>query len=183
MSPLRLSIALLSLAAGCAPAPPAHWAQGGAMVEIPHARWVRGDGALELFPDGKITIDGQQFATLDHGGRLFDVDAQPIALLEPDGRVVGPDDAPMGFVGQASASLPESSTAWIALLPSGELVRFEEDGARAPMGAWVGQCARSARTMQVCTLISHVVALRARNAPRVSVGVGIGIGVGVGGRR
>jgi len=171
------------LCAGCAARPPAHWAQGGADLEIPHARWVRGDVVVELFPDGKLRINGDHEATLDRAGRLYDADAQPIALLEPDGRVVGPDDAPLGFVGQASASLPGARTAWLAIQPSGEVVRFDDEGAPASMGVWTGGCAASPRAMQVCTLITHVVAVRQANSPRFGISVGVGVGVGFGVRR
>jgi hypothetical protein len=175
-SSLPLAFALL---AGCAPKPPAHWAQGGAELEIPAARWVRGDATVELHPDGKIKVNGEHEATLDRAGRLFDVDAQPIALLMPDGRVVGPDDAPLGFVGQATASLPDTRTAWIAIQPTGEVVRFEDDGAPAPMGAWFGDCRATPRTMQVCTLVTHMMAMRLRSGPRIGFSFGVGVGFGV----
>lgn len=174
-----LPLAFVLLAAGCAPRPPAQWAQGGAELEIPAARWVRGDATVELYPDGKLRINGEHEATLDRAGRLFDTDAQPIALLLPDGRLVGPDDAPLGFVGQATASLPDARTAWLAIQLTGEVVRFEDDGAPVSMGAWVGACRATPRTMQVCTLITHVVATKLRSGPRVGFSFGVGVGIGV----
>ncbi|MFT3773827.1 MAG: hypothetical protein QM820_51310 [Minicystis sp.] len=174
---------VLVVLAGCAPKPPAHWAGGGAEVDIPFARWVRGDVAVEIHPDGKVKVNGEHEATLDRAGRLFDGDGQPIALLEPDGHVTGPDDAPLGFVGQNSASLPGMATAWIVIRPSGEVLRFDDDGAPTPMGVWTGQCGATPRTTQVCTLITHLMAAKQRSGPRFGISIGVGVGIGVGGRR
>lgn len=171
-----------SLLSACGATPPAHWAQGGAIVQIPHARWVRGDMTIELLPSGKVVINGEHELSIDRGGRVFDTDAQPVALLEPDGRLVGPDDVPLGFVGSETAALPGERSAWLALLPSGELVRFDGEGARASLGAWLGGCNATPRARQACVLVSHLVAMRLRDKPAnggVSVGIGIGVGVGI----
>lgn len=175
----RLFAFALTLLAGCVPHPPAHWAVGGADVDIPAARWARPDASVDIQPDGKILVDGEHYATLDRAGRVYDADGQPIALLEPDGRVTGPDDASLGFVGRASASLPGATTAWIALQPTGDVLRFDPEGAPSPMGRWMGQCGATARTLQVCTLVTHLLLVKQQSGPRIGIGFGFGVGVRV----
>ena len=174
---LRAAAAVLG---ACTAHPPARWAQGGADLEIPHARWTLNDGATELLPDGRVQVNAEHLFTIDAAGRIFDPDANPIALLEPDGRLVGPDDVPLGFVGSQSASPPGSQEAWISLQPSGELIAYDADGHPMSLGGWVGQCGATPRTRQVCVLVSHLMVLRMRQQARSGPTVGAGVGVGMG---
>jgi hypothetical protein len=175
---LAASLGLIS----CSANPPANWAKGGAPLEIPRARWVFGTSAVEVVPDGKVIIDGEHQLTIDRGGRVFDPDREPIALLEPDGRLIGPDDEAMGIVGALTASRPDEQHAWLSVAPSGEVIIYDDEGERHLAGVWIG-CNATPRTHQVCTLVSHMLAMRmraalARGEPSVGVGIGIGIGVG-----
>lgn len=167
-----------ALAMGCSATPPPNWAQGGAAVEIPRARWARGDLTVDVMSDGRVLLNGEHELTIDRAGRVFDPEAEPIALLEPDGRVIGADEMHLGVVGSDHASLPGHATAWLSVLPTGEVVRYDEDGERYGFGVWTG-CTEAPRARQVCTLISHLLGMRTRAAERPS-GVTIGVGVGVG---
>lgn len=179
MRRLALAVPLVLLAA-CSATPPANWARGGAALDIPRARWVRGDITVDIGPDGKIFINGDHELTVDRGGRVFDVDAQPVALLEPDGHVVGPDDTPLGTVGALHASMPGEANAWLTVTGSGEVIRYDDEGERSTFGVWMG-CNATMRAHQTCTLITHLVGMRIRDYERQNQGgVSIGIGVGVG---
>src|SRR5262252_1086589 len=140
----RFAFLVPFVACACSSTPPAHWAQGGQIVDIPHARWVRGDAVVDIQRDGTILVDNEHQLTIDRAGRVFDVDHQPVALLEPDGRVIGPDEAPLGQIGSLHASKPGEQQAWLTVTPAGEVIRYTSDGDRISMGAWVGECARSA---------------------------------------
>jgi hypothetical protein len=50
--------------------------------------------------------------------------------------------------------------AWLAVMSTGEVVRFSDQGERTPMGVWVGGCAYSLRAHQLCTLVTHLLATR-----------------------
>jgi len=174
---------------GCTPRPPANWAQGGSPLDIPRARWVRGDASIEIAPDGRVLVNGEHQLTIDRGGRIFDIDAHPVALSERDGRLLGPDDKPLGVAGVWSASLPGETSAWLSLLPSGEVVRYGDDGARTSMGAWVGNCMASAPAHQTCMIVSHLLGMKLKDerpynqgypgyTPGLTPGFG-GIGVGL----
>jgi hypothetical protein len=147
----------------CSPTPPAQWVQGGALLQIPRARWVYGDSTLDITPDGKIYIQGEHELTLDRAGRLIDLNADPVALLLPDGRVVGPDDKALGTVGAIHAALPGELHAWLSLTGTGEVIRYDDEGDRTPFGFWYG-CNLSFQSQQACTLVTHLVAMRAREA-------------------
>lgn len=159
---LGLGIGSLLLVA-CAGKPPANWVKGGAPLDVLPSRWVRGDLMIEILPDGKVMMNTELLLSVDRGGRVFDGDAQPVALLEPDGRVLGPDDKPLGFVGAWSAALPDESSAWLAVMNTGEVVRFSDQGERTPMGVWVGGCGYSLRAHQLCTLVTHLLAIRLKD--------------------
>jgi hypothetical protein len=166
---------------GCAgAAPPLHWAQGGAPVDVPRARWTFGETVTEIDDQGRIKINGDPQFTLDRVGRVFDGDGVPVALLERDGRVVGGDEVNLGFVGRASASLPGERRAWLTALPSGEIVRFDDDGERHPFGVWIGECSRSQSAEQACMLVTHLLGMRLRHRGFEPGGVSIGVGLGVG---
>jgi hypothetical protein len=180
----RLLAASALLLISCSPTPPAQWVQGGAPLLIPRARWVYGDATLDLTPNGKIYIQGEHELTLDRAGRVIDLNADPIALLLPDGRVVGPDEKALGTVGAIHASLPGELHAWLSLTGSGEVIRYDDDGDRMPFGFWYG-CNLSFQSQQACTLVMHLVAMRAREAaaarqnspyPASPMGVNPGIG-------
>ena len=187
---LLLGLSTLLLA-GCTPKPPANWAQGGSPLDIPRARWVRGDASVEISGDGRVLVNGEHQLTIDRGGRIFDVDAHPVALIERDGRLIGPDDKSLGMAGVWSASLPGESVAWLSLLASGEVVRYGDEGVRSSMGAWVGNCMASAPAHQTCMNVSHLHGMKLKDerpynpsyAPGMTPGIpgvgGIGIGVGL----
>lgn len=153
---------------GCAGKPPAGWVKGGAPLDVVPSRWVRGDFTIEIERDGKIIARNsygnttEHLLSIDRGGRVFDVDAKPVALLEPDGRVIGPGETSMGFVGAWSAALPNEQLAWLAIMNTGEVVHFREQGERIPMGVWVGGCNYSLRAHQMCVLVTHVLAMKWR---------------------
>ncbi len=173
----------------CSATPPAAWARGGAPLDVLPSRWVLRDGNVEIGPDGKVTINGEHELSIDRAGRVYDPDAKPVALLQMDGRVLGPDDAPLGFVGALSASLPGEQTAWLSIQPTGEVIQFVE-GARSTEGVWIGGCNYSWRSRHACMLVSHIVGMRLRDRRSgatsrgrypygTTPGYGNGIGIGV----
>ncbi|WP_437482858.1 hypothetical protein WME75_41670 [Sorangium sp. So ce1014] len=180
----RLALVVpLSLLAACAATPPANWARGGALLDIPRARWVHGNLAVDIAPDGKIFVNGEHRLSVDRGGRVFGLEAEPLALLEPDGRVIGPNDDALGQVGVLHASLPGEANAWLTVAQNGPVIRYAEEGEREPFGVWLG-CEVTARAHQTCTLITHVLGMRIRKLERQTttapVGVGLGSGFGFG---
>ncbi|WP_437675187.1 hypothetical protein [Sorangium sp. So ce131] len=181
----RLGLVLpISLLAACAATPPANWARGGALLDIPRARWVYGDLAIDILPEGKILVNGEHELNLDRGGRVFDLSAEPVALLEGDGRVTGPNEASLGQMGVLHASLPGEKNAWITVARSGAVVRYEDDGERIPFGVWLG-CDVTPRAHQACTLVTHVLGMRIRKLERQNTReptrIGLGDGFGMGG--
>lgn len=170
---------LLSL--GCAAQPPANWAQGGSPLDLPNARWVRGDASIEIAQDGRVLVNGEHQLTIDRAGRIVDADAHPVAIVQRDGTLLGPDDKPLGMAGVWSASLPGESTAWLSLLQSGEVVRYGDDGVRSSMGAWVGNCMASASAHQTCMIISHLLGMKIKDARPYNPGYAPGLTPGVGG--
>jgi hypothetical protein len=176
----RLALtAPLALLVACSATPPANWTRGGATLDIPRARWVWGESAVDIAPDGKIFINGEHELNVDRGGRVFDADGQPVALVEQNGQVVGPGDKPLGMVGALHASLPDEEQAWLSVAPSGEVIRYGEEGERMAFGVWLG-CNVSPRAHQTCTLISHLIGMKIRETQREGSGISVGIGVGVG---
>ena len=177
---LRLwAAACFFAAAACQAHPPIHWAQGGSRIDIPRARWTRGDWAIDLMPDGRVLANGDHLFTLDIAGRVFDRDNDPIALLEPDGRVVGKNDAPLGQIGLRNASPPAANVAWLSIDEGGQVVRFDPEGYPHADGVWQG-CGPALRT---CTLATHLIAVaetRSGRGARVGVGLGMGVGRGAG---
>jgi hypothetical protein len=179
MRRLASALPLLWLSA-CAATPPANWATGGAMLDIPRARWVYGDLTVDVLPDGRIFLNGEHELNVDRGGRVFDVQSEPMALLEPDGKLLGPDDALLGYVGELHASLPGDETAWLTVTLSGEVLRYLDDGDRASFGVWMG-CNISPRAHQTCTLVTHLLGNRLREIEQARMnGSMLGRGMGVG---
>jgi hypothetical protein len=170
---------MLALAA-CHASPPPNWAQGGSPLDIPRARWTRGDKVIDIMPDGRVLGDGEHMFTMDRAGRVYQPDNEPVAVLEPDGRLVGKDDALLGKVGVRNSSPPGKDVAWLSINEHGQVVRFDPDGEAAGDGGWVG-CEPAIRA---CTLTTHIVALVEsrwrRRSPMYGPGVGVGIGVGFG---
>ncbi len=163
------------LAAACSSQPPPRWAEGGAPLAIGPARWDRpDDDTVELAQDGTVREDGSLLFTVDRAGRVFDEDNSPVAILLPDGHVVGPDNQYLGQVGVANAAPPHSDSAWIAVLPNGQVMRFDDEGERSTDGTWTG-C--QGPRHRVCTLVTHLVTMR--NYHPTSSGVMVGVGVGV----
>jgi hypothetical protein len=169
-------VSLLALAA-CAPNPPPRWAEGGAPLLIEPARWERpDDDTIEILPDGKVIEDGDVILVVDRAGRVVDEDYEPVAILLPDGHVAGTDDRLLGRIGMANAAPPGRASAWLAIMPNGQVVRFDDEGERADAGVWYG-CTGAA--MRTCTLVSHILEVQAYlRRPRSSIGVGVGFGVG-----
>jgi len=176
-----LPIALLFatfMVTGCGAKPPPRWAEGGAPLVIAPARWDRGsENAVEIKPNGTVTEDGDPIFVIDRAGRVTDDDYEPVAVLLPDGHVAGTDNRLLGRVGVANAAPPEAAAAWIAILPNGQVLYFDEEGERSNGGVWHGCQGPQLRT---CTLVTHMIAMRHwsdRHRGGVMFGVGIGVGL------
>ena len=171
------------LLACAAATPPADWARGGAPLDIVRARYIKSDLLVDVLPGGQVMINGEHELTVDRAGRVVDDEGAAVALLEPDGRVVGPENAPLGQVGAQHAARPDESFAYLSVTPTGEVIRYDEEGERSNYGVWIG-CNVSPRANQLCALVTHLLAERGKIPERAyqsggpSIGVGIGIGVG-----
>jgi len=165
------------LALGCAPTVPLRWAEGGSPLTLPTARWNRGDNdPIDVRPDGKVLEDGSVIFVVDRVGRVADDHFEPVAVLLPDGRLAGTDEHFLGQVGISNASPPMSGQAWLAVVPNGQVIYFDDDGTRSGGGLWTGCEGPAHRT---CTLVTHLIALRSY-MQRAQTGVSVGVGVGVG---
>lgn len=172
-----------ALAIGCAATPPANWARGGANLEIPRARYIKGELMIDVVPDGRVLLNGEHELTIDRAGRVYDPEGGSIALLEPDGRLIGADNVALGIVGALHASRPDDAYAWLSVLPVGEVIRYDEEGERTTFGVWMG-CGYSPRANQVCTLIAHMLGMgiRIREPQQTRPGQGVstgGVGIGL----
>jgi hypothetical protein len=173
----RVGLLIACWLLGCAPTAPPRWAEGGAALLLPTARWNRGDNdPIDVRPDGKVLEDGSVIFVIDRVGRVADDHLEPVAVLLPDGRLAGTDDRFLGQVGVSNASPPASGQAWLAVVPNGQVIYFDDDGTRAAGGLWTGCEGPAHRT---CTLVTHLVALRSY-MQRAQSGVSVGVGVGVG---
>ena len=174
------SVLFVLAAGGCAGGPPSGWVRGGTPLDLPRARWIVGEQVVDVTPDGSVLYGGDRIFRVDAAGRISDEDGDPVAVLEPDGRLVGSGDKDLGLVGAGRAARGGEDTAWIAVLPTGEVVRYDDDGGMHPFGAWVG-CAVSPRAVQLCTLVTHLLVeqLASRQAA-LGGGMGFGMGFGVG---
>ena len=171
---------LISLIAGvlalsCVASPPPRWAEGGAALTLPTARWHRDGDTIEIQPSGQVLEDGDPIFLVDRVGRVVDEDREPVAVLLPNGTLAGTDNRDLGHVGRANAAPPSQSSAWLSLQPDGTVIRFDSDGERSRDGSWEGCRGTALRT---CTLITHLIALRHYSQRSSGVGVGVGIGVG-----
>jgi hypothetical protein len=179
----RLVMASALALAACTSTPPANWARGGTVLDIPRARYIKSDLLVDILPGGQVMLNGEHEFTIDRAGRVFDAEGEAVALLEPSGKLVGPDETPLGQVGSLHASHPDESFAYLSVTPMGEVVRYDEEGDRSNYGVWMG-CNVSPRANQACTLVTHVLATRNKIPERAyqgpSVGPSIGVGVGVG---
>ncbi|MRG94714.1 hypothetical protein [Polyangium spumosum] len=155
----RLILASAFVLGACAPGAPANWARGGAMLDVPRARWVVGSSVVDVHPNGRVTINDSEELTVDRGGRVYDPNNEPVALLEPGGKLVGPGDKLLGNVGILHASQGDEPHAWLSVLPTGEVVRYEGDGSRSSLGVWIG-CNQNYLQHQTCTLVSHLLTPR-----------------------
>jgi hypothetical protein len=172
-----LPVAVLLLV-GCENPPPPNWAKGGAPLVIKQMTWKTGDGRnVVVTADGKITSDGDLIYTLDRAGRVYDEDKEPIALLLPDGTVQGSENVHLGQVGVTNAAPPGGGNAWLAVLPDGHVLHFEEDGERTSDGLWRGCDGPQHRT---CTFVSHLFTLHRIAASSHGSNVHYGVGMGVG---
>lgn len=176
-----MRVALLGVVAaalvGCAPTPPPRWAQGGAVLALPAARWDRpGGDALEIRSDGQVVEGGELVFVVDRVGRVVDGEYEPVALLFPDGRLAGSQDRALGHVGISNAAPPDRHQAWLSVAPDGGVIFYDEDGERESGGRWTGCAGPAQRT---CTLVTHLIAVRSyarRASPGVSIGIGLGFG-------
>jgi hypothetical protein len=165
------------IVASCRPDEPPRWAQGGAQLTLPSARWARADDDMvEIQPNGHVLEDGDLLFVIDRVGRIVDSDYEPVALLFQDGRLAGTDDRVLGHVGVSNAAPPDRMEAWLAVMPDGNVVYFGSDGDREPDGKWEGCSGPALRT---CTLVTHLLAVR-NYGRRSESGVGVGIGIGIG---
>jgi hypothetical protein len=141
------------------------------------ARWDRGsDDVIEIKANGQVLEDGDLLYVIDRVGRVTDEDYEPVAVLLPDGHLAGPENRLLGRIGIANAAPPDGAAAWLAILPNGQVVYFDDEGERSNGGVWYGCRGPQQRT---CTLVTHLLALRnysSRQNGGVSVGVGIGVG-------
>src|SRR4051812_43909431 len=110
--------------ASCHTAPPPNWAAGGSPLDIPRARWTRGEHLVDIMPDGKVLEDGEHLFTIDRAGRVYEPDADPVAVLQADGRLVGTDDAMLGRIGLRNSSPGTRDFAWLSIGERGEVVRY-----------------------------------------------------------
>lgn len=182
-STMRESLLLLLLAVAsvaCQALPPAGWAEGGAALVIPDARWTHPEGdPLTISATGEVRRDGKLLFLIDAAGRVFEENNEPIALLSPDGHVVGTDEEVLGRVGFRNASPPWDSVAWLRVGADGTLMLFGQRGQPVYAGQWKGCAGHATRT---CTLVSHLLVLEAvkRYARDVAFqprpfGVGVGL--------
>lgn len=176
MRSLVAAAVLVASLVGCSSTPPPGWVEGGARLVLARAIWAEADeDPIEISADGRVSRDGDLLFHIDSAGRVFDEDHEPIAVLLPDGHLSGPDDRLLGRVGVTNASPPGRATAWLSILPDGNIIFFDWEGERSTLGAWQGCSGPQLRT---CTLVTHLVVLnRAMAASRSSVSVGVGVGV------
>jgi hypothetical protein len=169
----RLVGLALALLTACAASPPPHWEQGGAPLALGPARWNRPDSdSIEILPDGTVLEDGSPLLVVDRAGRIVDDDHEPVAIVLPDGQIAGTDRRYLGRIGVTNASPPWSGTAWLSILPNGQVVAYTPEGERESLGVWSGCAGPLLRT---CTLVTHLVLVRRyQRAPRSGVGIGIG---------
>lgn len=152
-----VSLALLS---GCTSAvPPPGWQQGGATLWVPRAVWRTGSVNVDVMQDGHVMVNGTSSFLIDAAGRVIDAEGRPVALLQPDGRLIGPKGEEMGTIGPVTAAAPGSRYAWLGLLPSGQIVRYDEEGRTQSGGSWMG-CGAYAPSLQACMLVTYLVATR-----------------------
>ena len=181
VSNLRTALALVGLgvSACSGPNPPPRWVEGGAPLVVKSARWQRADDdPIEILPNGQVVEDGDPILLVDPAGRVVDDSNDPVAILLPDGRVAGNDSRYMGHVGIANAAPPWSASAWLSILPNGQVLTYDEEGEQEPDGAWEGCNGPQLRT---CALVTHMLLMRKwQSQPRSGVSVGVGIGIGVG---
>jgi hypothetical protein len=153
-----LGLACVALAACAKPRPPAHWATGGARLDLVPAAWTYDGDRVELRPMGdhaEVVVDGDVEAIIDRVGRVYTRYQHPVALLEPDGRLVGNEQQLLGTVGAAFAAQPGKANAWLSLRPDGRVGKFDETGRESPAGQWMG-CAVTPYSMQACLLVSYL---------------------------
>jgi hypothetical protein len=126
---------------------------------LPRAAWRSGWMSIDLMQDGRVMMNGQSSFLVDAAGRVIDAEGQPVALLQPDGRLIGTKGEDLGVVGPVTASPAGSRYAWLGILPSGQVVRYEDDGRSSGGGTWVG-CGGHPSSLQACMLVTYLVATR-----------------------
>jgi hypothetical protein len=168
---------LLALAA-CSTQPPPRWTEGGAQLFVAPARWDRpGKDVIEIRADGHVIKDGDPYLYVDRAGRIVDEDNEPVAILLPDGHVAGPDNHLLGRIGVTNAAPPDRAAAWLAIMPDGSVIYFDDEGEREAGGVWRGCNGPQQRT---CTLVTHLVAMEGYRPPDRGPSFGVGVGIGVG---
>ena len=106
-----------------------------------------------------MAVNGRDVFAIDRVGRVVDPDAQPVALLRPDGRLIGAGNVDLGSVGPTAAALPGARYASLAIAPSGQVLRYADDGDMTSVGSWAG-CGTYAMTLQACMLVTLLVATK-----------------------
>ena len=187
--PVAGLLAVLAASACGGSKPPARWAEGGAPLHLVSAQWQHKGELVDLQVRGgftEVVIDGDVEWVIDRVGRLYDQDQKPVAVLEADGRLVGKKDELLGIVGSSYAAQPGRASAWLALSPEGDLIKYAADGAAQPAGRWVG-CNVSVYARHACLLVAYAILWDeegasnsggAAVAPTSVSPMGIGIGVG-----
>jgi len=170
----RLLMGLVVALSGCSANPPPGWASGGAPLVLGPAVWRSEGEVVELRPDGRVFEDGHAVLQLDRSGRVYDDSNEPVAMLLPEGTVVGTDNADFGHVGVANAAPPGGATAWLSVLPDGQILNFGPDGERLSGGKWTGCGGAVQRT---CTLVTHLFMLARARSPRSAMYFGVGVGM------
>lgn len=176
---MRLTASLLVVAAiaatACSTTPPPRWEAGGTPLVIAPARWDRpGDDPIEILANGQVLEGGDLLFVIDRAGRIVDKNYDPQGILLPDGILAGTENRELGRIGMANAAPPGGAAAWLAIMPDGHVVYFNEDGDREDGGVWRGCNGPQLRT---CTLVTDWLRVQTYvNRPRTSVGVGVGVG-------
>ena len=170
-----LMVAAALVGVGCSATPPPRWQTGGAPLVIAPAHWDRANGdKIDIKANGQVFENGDPVLFVDRAGRVTDENYDPVAILLPDGYVAGTDNRLLGRVGMTNAAPPGSATAWLSILPNGQVVRFSTDGDRENGGVWRG-C--NGPQMRTCTLVTHILLVQSyASRPTPSVGIGIGVG-------
>ena len=150
------------------------WNAGGARLRLGPAYWDRGDDErVEIRPNGAVFEGDELVFSVDTQGRVLTSNDLRYVLLVEEGRVHAPGGWEGGRVGLTNATpgQPRQHQAWLSVAPDGSVTFYERDGEREAGGRWHGCDGPMLRT---CTLVTHVMLLRAQ-------GGGFNLGNGING--